>query len=369
MSVMVASVSASLLVLLLAWRISDRIDPKRASVLVMGLFAVLVAVLCARATRATLQLQAHGLRTTAQMVRLQREETHGLRGSTTVYRDPIVSFTPAGSSSIEARIWNNAPRVRIGDQVQVLYLKEAPASTAIIDQGWRNWLGVLMMGITAVLLLLISTALARRCRPTAPPLLELGTEKPVFGLPTRGTSCDISALAATRGSAFWTSTARAADSPGTTVGTAPPVRARTLGRFGYRGWTMVLFALDIAILFAPPIHKTGYVALGAILVPVVCVIGAFGIIATLVAKTLVGISRLASVSRGRDSNDWQAGAATSPLEPSDALGPTALPAGYVRLNLWLWKLVFWIVSLSTALMGVGFVLRLITAALLIALSM
>lgn len=95
-------------------------------------------------------LENHGLRTSGMVTRL--EPSSG-SGSTTYHA--VVAFSPDKLGLIEFKdsMGSNPPAYRIDEQVKVLYLKDNPQKSAVIDRGLWNWLVPSLLGIGGALCL------------------------------------------------------------------------------------------------------------------------------------------------------------------------------------------------------------------------
>jgi len=96
---------------------------------------------------------------------IEKFETHR-SDNTTMYR-ARVAFTDARGDqhSFTEKAAVSHPSKRVGDKVDVLYLPEKPAASAVIDAGaWGNWLWPLLLGLGGAGLLVGALALWRKQR-------------------------------------------------------------------------------------------------------------------------------------------------------------------------------------------------------------
>lgn len=103
------------------------------------------------------RLEAQGLRTQGQVVRLNSEHSSGSGGGYSYY--PVVRFRTQQNATVEFKdsVGSNPPTHRAGDKVTVLYLAGDPQRQAIIDRGFLlNW------SIPAILFL-VGAGLAMLC--------------------------------------------------------------------------------------------------------------------------------------------------------------------------------------------------------------
>jgi len=132
----------------------------------VGILAILFAALGVQQSLKQAHLEAAGLRTDGQVVRLQRESSSDGNGS--YY--PIVEFRTRENVRVDFkdRVGTNPPSYRPGDKVTVLYLAESPQSDSIIDRGavW-NWIapGILFVVALVVASILIGILRFVRARP------------------------------------------------------------------------------------------------------------------------------------------------------------------------------------------------------------
>lgn len=96
---------------------------------------------------------------------IEKFETH-LSDNTTMYR-ARVSFTDARGThhSFTEKAAASHPSKRVGEKVDVLYLPEKPATSAVIDAGeWGNWLWPALLALLGTIMLGASLSLWRANR-------------------------------------------------------------------------------------------------------------------------------------------------------------------------------------------------------------
>jgi hypothetical protein len=122
----------------------------------LGVFAViLVAVGVYQSVRIS-RLEAAGLRTQGQVVRMKEEHSSGGGSHYSYYA--VVRFRTDRNATVEFKddVGSNPPSHRPGDKVTVLYLANDPQRQAIIDRGfWWNWAipGIVFLSAAFVVLL------------------------------------------------------------------------------------------------------------------------------------------------------------------------------------------------------------------------
>jgi len=102
------------------------------------------------------------------VVDFHRKTSSSDNGTSTVYY-PVVEYTPesAGADSRTVRfehdIGTSHPSYRRGDEVQVLYSPDDPAE-AIIDEGWMNYFGPLLMVALGLIFTIVGASLIMKQR-------------------------------------------------------------------------------------------------------------------------------------------------------------------------------------------------------------
>jgi uncharacterized protein DUF3592 len=122
---------------------------------VIGLFAILLVAIGVWQSLRLIHLEAAGIRSPGQVVRLHGEWSSGSSGSSHYNYYPIVKFRTAQNEAIEFKdnIGSNPPSYHAGDTVTVLYLADTPRGNAMIDRGlFWNW--VIPVGIFVAALVL-----------------------------------------------------------------------------------------------------------------------------------------------------------------------------------------------------------------------
>jgi hypothetical protein len=122
-----------------------------------------------------------------------------------------------------------------------------------------------------------------------------------------------------------------------------------IGMAPYRITAVVLYVIDMALLFAPPSHKTGLPALGGILCVlgfVILVLGFFVAVVNVVLRTVLAAGVALQVS----------GPAGAPaVSASAAPAPRRLPAWLSHLDHGLWKTALVVLLAAALLMGSEYV--------------
>jgi Protein of unknown function (DUF3592) len=122
---------------------------------VFGVFALALAALGVWQSMRLAHLEAAGVRTPGQVVRLHEEWSSGSSGSSHYNYYPIVKFRTATNETIEFKdsIGSNPPSYHAGDRVTVLYLTDAPRGNAMIDRGpFWNWAIPVAIFVAALIL-------------------------------------------------------------------------------------------------------------------------------------------------------------------------------------------------------------------------
>lgn len=146
---------------------------------ILGVFAIILVCVGIYESVKIARLEATGLRTQGEVVRLSSEYSSGSGGGHYSYY-PIVRFRTEKNVAVEFKdsVGSNPPSHRSGDKVTVLYLPNNPQKEAIIDRGiFWNWAipAVVFISALVVVLILIGTLRTRMAqksdgaRPVAPP--------------------------------------------------------------------------------------------------------------------------------------------------------------------------------------------------------
>jgi len=216
-----------------------------------------------------------------------------------VYHAVVRFSTPGGASAeFEDGDESHTPRYQVGDKVQVLYLSDVPASSAIIDKGVGNW--VLSSVFITIGLVIVAAGVA------------------VF----RGWSLQ-------RGPASGAGPPPSMDraTPRPTDSEAQPMLGQS-----YRALGLVLWLLDCALVFSPPYHKSGAAAFGTMLFFLVCALGVLGVLLSLTSS--VG-SAVVGIATPKES------APRKPMRPFARL----------RQALWGWELTLMLASVGLLVFG------------------
>ncbi len=137
---------------------------RRIAIPLMLAAGVLLLALAYNTGQRVLTLQQSGLRAEGQITGFDSRTGDG----NTIYHAIIRFNEPDGGAvHFTDAVGSSHPRHKTGDAVRVLYLKDDPAGSAMIDSGgWRNWIWTALMAATGVLLM-IGAAGAWRSRRTA----------------------------------------------------------------------------------------------------------------------------------------------------------------------------------------------------------
>lgn len=271
---------------------------------------------------ATLRLEREGLSASGTVVGW-KEEGFG-RG---VSHYAVVRFNTASGTAIQFEDSRTRPRdeYRVGQTVPVLYLANSP-EIAIVDNGIWNWaLPLVFVGVGA-LLVVGGVAVLRGWT-----LARAGSDR--TSQPTE---------TPTPGTTAWEQTV--------TVDDALPL----LGRH-YKRWAIVLWVIDCALVFAPPSHKTGAAAAGALLFVLVCLMGVVGLLLAIVsflASAAGGMAAKERMSTDLTPSELHGHLSTSPSGAATVARRRGRPFGRLLRRLWVWALVALLASL--ALLVVGF---------------
>ena len=123
---------------------------------------VLLLVLAYNTGQRVMTLHESGLRTDGQITGFDSRTSDG----NTVYH-AIVRFSDADGRAVHFTdsAGSSHPRRKTGDAVRVLYLKDDPSGSAMIDHGgWRNWIWTALMAAMGSLLVIGAAASWRSYR-------------------------------------------------------------------------------------------------------------------------------------------------------------------------------------------------------------
>jgi hypothetical protein len=122
---------------------------------------IALLVLAVHEFGATSELQSDGQRSPGTIVGLEVSS-----GSHSSSYYPVVEFRTVEDALVRFRdsVGSNPPSHQIGDAVTVLYLKDAPQPSAIIDRGYWNWLPAMALGLFGPLLSAVSLRAWRKAR-------------------------------------------------------------------------------------------------------------------------------------------------------------------------------------------------------------
>jgi hypothetical protein len=233
--------------------------------IVIGLAMLAVAV---GAGRSMSQFETAGVRASGKVLELVLRSAGRHGGS--VYH-PVVRFTTASGTLVqfEDRVGASPPQYQVGDDVQVLYLANAPPSSAVIDRGIGNWTLPAIFGLAGAALIALGLRQISAARSVELPSQSIPIPIPIpIPLPAE-------------------STAAAAESP---VQVNVPRGARRTGWLGL--CFLVGWSLWVASAITPsPKSATGF---GAVMLLFAPALGAFLLftgqslaVVVLIVRTLV----------------------------------------------------------------------------------
>ena len=280
----------------------------------LAFFGLLFLVVGFLSGREPLRLKYSGMPAAGTVVKLAASSAGNGNG-----RHAVVRFAALNGDSIqfEDGVGASPPLYRVGDPVKVLYRTDSPASSAIVDRGIWNLLPAFIFA--ALGLVCLSLGLSMRLQRLPDPL------------------------------------------PGTRLMAAGPATAASVPVSDWsprhpRLWAIALSALAVALLFAPPSHKTGDAAMGALLCVLAGVVALLGAAVNVVASVLIAGLRTAvaarsGFSRGLDAGDsgaaWAAAADDSPR-----LQVLLSRYAHFRRSLWVTGIVM--LLMGDAIMGIEF---------------
>ena len=279
----------------------------------LAFFGLLFLVVGFLSGREPLRLKHNGMSAAGTVVKLTVSSTGNGNG-----RHAVVRFAALNGDSIqfEDGVGASPPLYRVGDPVRVLYRTDSPARSAIVDRGIWNLLPAFIFA--ALGLVCVSLGLSMRLQRLSDPL---------------------------PGTSLMAAGATAASLP---VSDWSPRHPRL--------WAIALSALAVALLFAPPSHKTGDAAMGALLCVLAGVVALLGAAVNAVASVLIAGLRTAvaarsGFSRGLDAGDsgaaWAAAADDSPR-----LQVLLSRYAHFRRSLWVTGIVM--LLMGDATMGIEF---------------
>ncbi|HUE10217.1 MAG TPA: DUF3592 domain-containing protein, partial [Steroidobacteraceae bacterium] len=257
--------------------------------ILIGLAMLAVAVF---AGRSLAQLEIAGLRAPGKVLQLVSRPAS--RGGSTYH--PVVRFTTASGTPVqfEDGVGTNPPQYSVGNDVQVLYLAEAPTSSAIINRGIGNWALSIGFGLAGAALIALGVRQISSTRSMDPTLTPLPIPAPAAS--TFGTLDPQTPM----------SVASKPDSmTGVTIKPLDPRRAR---RTRWLGWCFLIgWSLWIASAFTPsPKSAKGF---GPVLLLIAPGLGAFLLfcaqallVVVIIIRTLVSAAQKAQASGSPSAN-------------------------------------------------------------------
>jgi hypothetical protein len=261
-------------------RIRNPDDPGRSRglALLLVLCGLLLVGTAVAVGHRPLLLMRGGAAATGTVVRLALRPVKNIEGR--FVQHAVVRFSGSSGDPVEFEdtLGTDPPAYRVGETVQVLYRPDSPASSAVVNHGVWNVVVALALGAVGLLCLAMGRSVWLR-----PP----GSEAALVGA--------------------------SLGSPASAVPASAPPRATR--------WAIGLSVLAVALLFAPPSHKSGNAAMGALLCMLAAVIAMLRAIIDWVAKiAFAALSAAAATregaARGMDAGDsaeaWEAAAEESP---------------------------------------------------------
>jgi hypothetical protein len=298
----------------------QEVRKQRAAAPLFVMFGLLFIVVGALSGQGPLQLKRVGLSAPGTVVNLV---VHAAPKSGS-NSHAVVRFAASDGNSIqfEDGLGSSPPLYRVGETVRVLYRPDSPAKSAILDRGIWNLLPLFVFSGGGLLLLALGVSMGLQPQPALDAVAPGG-----IAISVRSTD-----------PSPWSAQLQQAS--------APP---------GHWRWALALSVVALALVFAPPSHKTGDSALGVLLCVLAGLVAAFYAVASLVATFLLAGLAAAVATRagaaqglGEASSvaDWAAAADQSPT-----LQSWRLRYAHFRRALWLTGMTMLVGGI--ALMGRG----------------
>jgi hypothetical protein len=298
---------------------------QRAAAPVFLVFGLLFLVLGFLSGREPLRLKREGVSAPGTVIKL----VAGVTSNGGSAKHAVVRFTAADGALIQFqdRMGSNPPMYRAGEPVRVLYRPDAPARSAIVDRGFWNLAPAFFLAIMG--LVLGAVGVSMRLQP--PPTGEVAAPVPATAPVPRDAASD--------------------------AGTS--VAQTTQGSKHALLWTLALSAVAVALIVAPPNHKTGDAALGVLLCVMAGLVAALRAIVNIAANVFFAgfgavVATRSGAARGLDV-DGPAAAWAACADDSPRLRSLRLRYTHFRRALWATGMVMLLGGIT--LMGLNLLTR------------